>query len=308
MQRITGWAANQGTVARDVQVSGHGLHTGRRVNIRIHPEEAGHGIVFRRTLRGQTVASLAASPALRIAQPLCTALRAADGWRVRTVEHLLAALLASEIDHATVELDAEEIPILDGSAKPWLEALAASGRVGLDAPKRFVRMLAPVTVENGPTHRITVEPAEHYGLSVTNDLKGFGEMNWEGVLDPASFAREIGPSRSYGRLLWAVPAIAAGYLRGQPILRGARPSCTATIVGARVLGGLRLPHEFVRHRVLDFVGDLALLGAPLLGKVTALRPNHDMNYRLCAALLSQPHAWEWTSGTAQSTSNEEAAV
>jgi UDP-3-O-[3-hydroxymyristoyl] N-acetylglucosamine deacetylase len=146
-------------------------------------------------------------------------------------------------------------------------------------------------------HRTTMEPADHYAMSVTNDLKGFGEMNWQGIIDPASFATDIAPSRSYGRLRWALPAILFGYLRGQPILRGARPSCTATIVGADVIGGMRLPMEFVRHRVLDLVGDLALLGAPLLGKVTALRPSHEMNYRLCAALLAQPDAWEWATTT-----------
>jgi len=212
---------------------------------------------------------------------------------VRTVEHLLAALLACQIDHATVEIDAEEVPILDGSAQPWLQAIEACGRLPLDAPKRFLRILKTVAVEDGGMHRTIIEPADHYAMSVTNDLKGFGEMNWQGIIDPVSFASDIAPSRSYGRLRWAVPAILFGYLRGQPILRGARPSCTATIVGSGVIGGMRLPMEFVRHRVLDLIGDLALLGAPLLGKVTALRPSHEMNYRLCAALLARPDAWEW---------------
>jgi UDP-3-O-[3-hydroxymyristoyl] N-acetylglucosamine deacetylase len=265
--------------------------------VRVQPEDVGHGIVFRRMRGAKQLALLPASAALRLAQPLCTALQDADGWRVRTVEHLLAALLACQIDHATVEIDAEEVPILDGSALPWLQAIEACGRLPLDAPKRFLRVLKTIMVENGHMHRTTMEPADHYAMSVTNDLKGFGEMNWQGIIDPASFATDIAPSRSYGRLRWALPAILFGYLRGQPILRGARPSCTATIVGADVIGGMRLPMEFVRHRVLDLVGDLALLGAPLLGKVTALRPSHEMNYRLCAALLAQPDAWEWATTT-----------
>lgn len=288
-----GWASNQGTLARELRLYGRGLHTGKRVNVRVHPERVGHGIVFRRMRGGQQLALLPASAALRLGQPLCTALQNADGWRVRTVEHLLAALLACQIDHATVEIDAEEVPILDGSAQPWLQAIEACGRLPLDAPKRFLRILKTVAVEDGGMHRTIIEPADHYAMSVTNDLKGFGEMNWQGIIDPASFASDIAPSRSYGRLRWAVPAILFGYLRGQPILRGARPSCTATIVGSGVIGGMRLPMEFVRHRVLDLIGDLALLGAPLLGKVTALRPSHEMNYRLCAALLARPDAWEW---------------
>ncbi|OCS47902.1 UDP-3-O-acyl N-acetylglycosamine deacetylase [Ralstonia pickettii] len=297
MTAAHGWAADQGTLARELRLSGHGLHTGQRVNVRVLPEDVGHGIVFRRMRGGRQLAVLPASASLRLAQPLCTALQDADGWRVRTVEHLLAALLAAQIDHATVEIDAEEVPILDGSAQPWLQAIEACGRLPLGVPKRFLRILDTITVEDDPMHCTTVAPADHYEVSVTNDLKGFGEMTWQGVIDPASFANDIAPSRSYGRLRWALPAIFFGYLRGTPILRGARPSCTATIVGTNVIGGMRLPMEFVRHRVLDLIGDLALLGAPLQGKVTALRPSHEMNYRLCAALLDRPSAWEWATTT-----------
>ncbi|MFJ1253076.1 UDP-3-O-acyl N-acetylglycosamine deacetylase [Cupriavidus sp. CuC1] len=294
MTGVTGWQASQGTLARDLVIAGHGLHTGRRVNVRIRPAGTGHGIVFRRVRDGQILAELPAAPGLRLAQPLCTALQAGNGLRVRTVEHLLAALLACEIDHATVELDAEEVPILDGSALPWIQAIQACGRTALPEPKRFLRVLRRLTVADGEMRELVIEPAARYELQVTNDLKGFGVLSWQGEINPERFASEIAPSRSYGRLKWAIPTIAFGYLRGKPILRGARPSCTATIVGGSVLGGMRLPEEFVRHRALDLIGDLALLGAPLLARVTALRPSHEMNYRLCSALLAQPDAWEWT--------------
>jgi UDP-3-O-[3-hydroxymyristoyl] N-acetylglucosamine deacetylase len=294
---VAGWQRTQGTLARELAMAGHGLHTGRRVNVRIEPGEVGQGIVFRRTRANRVLGEIAATPNARVAQPLCTALQAPDGLRVRTVEHLLAALLACEIDHATVVLDAEEVPILDGSATPWIEAIDACGRRALAAPKRFLRVLRPVTVSDGAERHLTIEPAQRYEVQVRNDLKGFGEMCWEGVVDPAGFAREIAPSRSYGRLKWAIPVIAFGYLRGTPILRGARPSCTATIVGNSVLGNMRLPDEFVRHRVLDLVGDLALMGAPLLARVTACRPSHEMNYRLSSTLLAQTDAWEWAEVT-----------
>ncbi|WP_186102037.1 UDP-3-O-acyl N-acetylglycosamine deacetylase [Burkholderia gladioli] len=295
-----GWQASEGTLAAELALDGHGLHTGRRVRVRILPAQgdtpATRGIRFRRLEGGRELASFGVDPALRRAQPLCTMLLHPDGVGVRTVEHLLAALLASEIDHALVELDAEEIPILDGSASPWLAAIRACGRRALAAPKRFIRVLRPLTVadgEGGARREMRIEPAPRYELSVRNDLKGFGEMHWSGAITPAAFAAEIAPSRSYGRVKWAVPAILAGYLRGVPILRGARPSCTASIVGSRVLGGLRVPDEFVRHRVLDLVGDLAMAGAPLLARVTALRPSHEMNFQLVDALLSTPDAWEW---------------
>lgn len=296
MRPLPGWAPTEGTLARELCVAGHGLHTGRRVQVRIRPvTESGHGIVFRRVHGGREVMTLPASPELREAQPLCTMLRAPNGLGVRTVEHLLAALLMCGIDHGVVELDAEEVPILDGSAMPWIEAIDACGRTALARPKRFIRVLKPVVVGDGEgTHRrMCVEPASRYQLSVRNDLKGFGDMHWEGELTPAVFVSEIAPARSYGRVKWALPAIVAGYVRRVPILRGARFSCTASIVGNRVIGGMRVPGEFVRHRVLDLVGDLALAGAPLLGRVTALRPSHEMNYRLLAALLADRDAWEW---------------
>ncbi len=298
-----GWQASEGTLARPLELSGRGLHTGRRVNVRILPAGAAaldgerHGIVFRRVHKGQSLGTVAADPSLRQGQPLCTMLRANDGLGVRTVEHLLASLLACEIDHAIVELDAEEVPILDGSAQPWIDAIRACGRTDLPQAKRFFRVLKAVTVVDGEgaaRREMRVEPADVYALSVhNNDLKGFGDMEWRGSLTPRAFADEIASSRSYGQIKWAVPAIVVGYLRGWPILRGARLSCTAAIVGKRVVGGLRQPDEFVRHRVLDLVGDLALVGAPLLGHVTARRPTHEMNYRLLAALLGTPGACEW---------------
>ncbi|AIO65920.1 UDP-3-O-acyl N-acetylglycosamine deacetylase [Burkholderia oklahomensis] len=299
MSAPAGWQAREGTLARELALSGHGLHTGRRVRVRILPADGrarARGVAFRRMQDGRELATLAADPALRRAQPLCTMLRNADGVGVRTVEHLLASLLACEIDHATVELDAEEVPILDGSARPWVDALRACGRAALPAPKRFIRVLRPVVATEGDgaaRREMRIEPAARYELSVRNDLKGFGDMHWRGVLTPAVFAAEIAPSRSYGRVKWAIPAIVGGYLRGVPILRGARPSCTASIVGSRVVGGLRQPDEFVRHRVLDLIGDLALAGAPLLGRVSAFRPSHEMNFRLVEKLLSTQGAWEW---------------
>ncbi|MCM3755029.1 UDP-3-O-acyl-N-acetylglucosamine deacetylase, partial [Bacillus licheniformis] len=184
MSAPTGWATRQGTLARPLTIDGHGLHTGRRVGVRIlpaHPEDGVTGIVFRRVEHGRTLATLPVDPALRRAQPLCTMLRNADGIGVRTIEHLLASLLACEIDHAIVELDAEEVPILDGSATPWVDAIRACGRVALDAPKRFIRVLRPIVVTDGDgdqRREMRIEPAPRYELSVRNDLRGFGDMHW----------------------------------------------------------------------------------------------------------------------------------
>jgi UDP-3-O-[3-hydroxymyristoyl] N-acetylglucosamine deacetylase len=243
MNKPSGWCANEGTLARALMITGHGLHTGRNVQVRVLPREAGAGqggILFKRMRDGQMLAELAVSPQVRHAQPLCTALKNAEGTTVRTVEHLLAALLACEIDHAVVELDAEEVPILDGSAAPWISAIRACGRTSLAARKRFIRVLKSVEVSDGTGNarrELRLDPSSGYGFRVRDEMKGFDEFEWRGELTPAVFASEIAASRSYGRIKWAVPAIAAGYLSGQPILRGARISCTAAIVGKRVLGG-----------------------------------------------------------------------
>ncbi len=307
MIALDGWSAKQGTLARELVIEGRGLHTGRHVRVSVLPvhDISGahevHGIRFRRTdLSGASDAGaeIPVDPALRWAQPLCTMLRTESAVGVRTVEHLLAALVMCEIDHAVVALDAEELPILDGSATPWVDAIRACGRVELDRPKRFLRVLKPVTVESGgrgPKREMRIEPAPCYEVDVTNDLKGFGGMTWSGELTPRVFADEIAPSRSYGRIKWALPAMLAGYLKRTPILRGARLSCTASIVGSRVIGGMRMPDEFVRHRVLDLVGDMAMAGGPLLGRIRALRPCHEMNHRLVSALLSDRSAWRWES-------------
>jgi len=299
MRAPDGWSLHEGTLARTLTLSGHGLHTGKRVNLRIlRAEPNGRcGIVFRRMHEGRVLGEIAVSPALRRAQPLCTMLENIDGVRVRTVEHLLAALVACEIDCTIVELDAEEVPILDGSARPWIDAIRACGRIALPRSKRFVRVLREIKIGDGIGTRdersMSIEPSAAYEMTVRNDLKGFGDLGWSGAITPASFAGEIAPARSYGRVKWAIPAILAGYARGMPILRGARLSCTAAIVGSRVLGGMRVPDEFVRHRVLDLVGDMALAGAPLLGRITAFRPSHEMNYRLIATLLATRDAWNW---------------
>ncbi|CAB3782068.1 UDP-3-O-acyl N-acetylglycosamine deacetylase [Pararobbsia alpina] len=311
MRGPAGWRTHEGTLARELQLEGHGLHTGRKVRVRILPADprtTSSGIVFRRVRAGKVLAEIPVDPWLRRGQPLCTMLQAPNGMGVRTVEHLLASLLTCEIDHAVVELDAEEVPILDGSAMPWIDAIRACGRVALPRAKRFIRVLREVTVTTGEgsqLHQLTIEPAGHYEVSVSNNLKGFGDLHWEGAITPDTFALQIASSRSYGRLKWAVPAIVAGYLRGTPILRGARPSCTATIVGKGVWGGLRTPDEFVRHRVLDLVGDMAMAGAPLLGRVTALRPSHEMNFRLVSKLLATPDAWEWAEFQAEDQLIEE---
>lgn len=280
----------QSTLGRPFTVTGRGLHTNGRVRVTVSPAPPGCGVVFMRTDRDTQAP---ADWRRRVSQPLCTALRCEDGVSlVRTVEHLLSALSALEVDNARVELDAEELPIFDGSASAWCEAVAAAGRVEQpDAPRTYLRVLAPVEVVDGG-RRLAVSPAERLEVDGALRLSHFPPMRWAGAVTPQSYVRELAPARSFGRVKWALPAKLWSHVTGRPLLRGATPRTVAAVVGGRVIGGMRFPDEFVRHRLLDLVGDLALLGAPVLGRLAGRDIGHELNHALAAKLMATPAAWE----------------
>lgn len=286
----------EATLAGAFALAGPGLHTGGRVTARVEPAASGRGVVFRLPRAGGRVgtATVAADWRNRVPAELCTALRAPDGTVLRTVEHLLAALSAHRIDNAEVVLDGPELPILDGSALPWCEAIVAAGRSEQATPRRYLRVLRPVEVlgdDRALRFLPPDRPEDGLVLEVSLGLAGFGEMAWRGRVDPAGFRAEIAPSRSFGRLKWALPAKLYGLATRRPLLRGAGLCNTAAIVGGRVIGGMRLPAEPVRHRALDIVGDLALAGLPILARVEARRPGHDLNHAALAHLMRRPDAW-----------------
>ncbi|WP_308444988.1 UDP-3-O-acyl-N-acetylglucosamine deacetylase [Methylobacterium bullatum] len=283
----------QATLSASVRLTGYGLHTGRRVTVTVAPAGDDHGIVFRRDLgRGRTV-DVPALWTFRETQPLCTALRSPHGPLVRTVEHLLAALYAHRIDNALVSLDAEELPIFDGGALPWCEGLRASGRTESDAQLRSIRVLRPVEVRQD--HRtLRIAPADALHLSGRLELSRFDPMHWSGTITPEVFTEQLAPSRSFGRAKWAIPAKIYGMLLRKPLLRGANLSSTACIVGGQIIGGMTVPDEPVRHRMLDLIGDLALAGYPILGRIEAAHTGHELNHALVAALMNDPAAWELT--------------
>lgn len=283
----------QTTLAESFDRAGHGLHTGRFVNVRVSPAGADHGIVFRRRLKGGRVADVPASWRYRESQPLCTALRSPEGVLVRTVEHLLAALSALRIDNALVELDAEEMPIFDGSASPWCAAIRDAGRVEVGGFRRVLRVLRPVTVERAQ-RSICIEPGEGLRVSGHVSLAYFGPLTWCGLITPESFRTEIAPSRSFGRYRRALLGRLYGFLARKPLLQGCGPHSAALLFRGRVIGGMRFADEPVRHRVLDVIGDLALAGHPIEGCVTAAHTGHELNHALVAKLMADPAAWELT--------------
>ena len=280
----------EATLKAPFSAEGVGLHTGKTSRVTVRPAPPDHGVVFRRTVDG-AAHDVKAIWTNRRSRPLCTALQSGEGPLVRTVEHLLAALAANAIDNALIEIDGEEVPILDGSAEPWCGLIAEVGRVEQAFPRRYIRVLEPVRHRNG-VHKQRIEPAPAYVVFASVTLSHFGRIRWEGAIDAESFRAELAPSRSFGRVKWALPGKILGLFLREPVLRGANAGNTAALWGKTAIGGLRFPDEPVRHRALDMVGDLALAGRPIIGRHWGLRPGHEHNFGLLNALMTTPEAWE----------------
>lgn len=281
---------NEATLGGAFEGEGIGLHTGKVSKVRVLPAPEGHGRVFRRLVKGVAHDVPALWPNRR-SRPLCTALQVGDGPLVRTVEHLLAALSAHAVDNALIEIEGEELPIFDGSAEPWCARIREAGRIEQNRARRYLRIVKRVRHHVGPRKQ-TVEPAPAFELRSSITLSNFGQLRWEGLVDAETFDRELAVSRSFGRMRWAIVGRIAGLFRREPLLRGASSDTIAALVGKSAVGGLRFPDEPVRHRALDVVGDLALAGLPIVGRVVAIRPGHEENYALLEKLMTAPNAWE----------------
>jgi UDP-3-O-[3-hydroxymyristoyl] N-acetylglucosamine deacetylase len=295
-----GWNTQQGVLAGEARISGRGLHTGKSVGVRLLPPQGKKpGIIFRRVKNGEVLAGIPAGLGRWRRYPLCSTLAADNGLLARTVEHLLAALLMCEIDGAIVEMDAEELPILDGGSSAWVENILQCGRAALAPPKRFIRIVRPYAYRFGDTAVYSVSPCSAgepaYAVDIGVREPGMPPARWRCALTPELFRKEIAPARTYGNPLWALPALAGGLLTGVPVLRGMRPGVCAALLNGRVIGGMKVPDECLRHRLLDMIGDFALAGAPVLGVITVTQPSHRRNHKFMRTLLRQPGTWEWAS-------------
>ena len=281
--------AHQHTLAGPVRCSGVGLHTGRPIGIQIRPGPPDSGVSMRRT-------DLPGAPAIPATwthateTPLCTTL--ADGeTRIATVEHLLAAMAGLGVDNAVVEVDGPEVPIMDGSAAPFVFLIECAGLVAQPAVRRAIRLTRTVEVSDG-ARSAALGPAPS-GLTVdfevAFDSPAIGRQARVAELDPTAFKRDLARARTFGFLAEVDQLRAAGLALGGSL------DNAVVIDGDRVLndGGLRYPDEFVRHKILDSVGDLFLAGAPIIGRFTGRRTGHALNSRLLAAVFADPDAWIW---------------
>jgi UDP-3-O-[3-hydroxymyristoyl] N-acetylglucosamine deacetylase len=286
--------AGRRTLKTAIGCVGVGLHGGRRVTLTLRPAAAGTGILFRRSDLGIDI------PARfdRVVDTrLCTALVAEDApqARIGTVEHVMAALAGTGVTDAIVELDGAEVPILDGSAAPFVFLIDCAGTVALGTPAPVVEVLKRIRVEEGEAFA-ELHPARESGFDVALTIDfpatAIGRQHLALRVTPASFRAALADARTF------TLAEEIARLRAAGLAQGGSLDNAVVVDGPLVLnpGGLRRPDEFVRHKMLDVVGDLALAGATMSGRFVGHRSGHALNNRLLRALFADRGAWRLSEG------------
>ena len=279
----------QRTLRTAIKTTGVGLHTGVRVDLTLRPAAPDTGVVFHRVDLAPPVAIPA--DARHVGDTRLSSTLKRDGASVSTVEHILSALAGLGIDNLHIDIAGPEIPIMDGSAGPFVFLLQSAGIVEQDAPKRFLRVLAPVEVRDGDKWA-RFDPFNGFKLDFTIDFPHpvFGSENRHVVIDFAehSYVKEVARARTFGFMQDVEAMRAAGLALGGSLQNA------VVLDDFRVLNaeGLRYDNEFVKHKVLDAIGDLYLLGRPLIGQYTAFKSGHGLNNALARALLARPDAFE----------------
>jgi UDP-3-O-[3-hydroxymyristoyl] N-acetylglucosamine deacetylase len=273
-------------------MTGVGLHSGRKVTLTLRPAAANTGVIYRRTDLNPPVDFPADPESIRDTM-LCTALVNDDGVRISTVEHLNAALAGVGIDNVVIEVDAPEIPIMDGSASPFVYLLQSAGIEELNTAKKFIRIKKPVRIEDGDKWA-EIRPYNGFRLDFTIDFNHPAIESDDQKLvfefSSQSFIKDISRARTFGFMR------DFEYLQSQNLCLGGSFDCAIVLDDYRILNedGLRFENEFVTHKVLDAVGDLYMCGHSILGELSAYKPGHALNNQLLRAVLADQEAWEWT--------------
>ncbi len=282
----------QHTLRAPAHFEGVGIHSGRGVRVQVRPSAVDTGISFIRTDITDRDNRLRARADAVCDTRLGTVIGNGAGVTVSTIEHLMAALAAFGIDNAVVELDESEIPIMDGSAAPFVRLLDRVGRRPQGAPRRFLEVLEPIAVAEGEK-RVKLIPAAAFEVAfeITFPSQAIGRQSVDLVIDEQIFRDQLADCRTFGF------AQEVDALRAAGLARGGSLDNVVVIQGDGILNpeGLRRPDEFVRHKVVDAIGDLYLLGAPLLGRYEGVRAGHAMNNALARAVIAAPSAWRMVS-------------
>jgi UDP-3-O-[3-hydroxymyristoyl] N-acetylglucosamine deacetylase len=265
------------------------LHSGRKVTLSLRPAQADYGIRFQRAdLQGIDIPANVGHVGQ---QQLQTGL-AVDGASVETVEHLLAALRGLGIDNVRVQLNQAEVPIMDGSAAPWVYLIQDAGIKELGVPRKTMQVLRPLQIQHGDK-RIALYPSETFKItySISFDHPMLRHQQKTMVVDERTFVDEIAPARTFGFLK------EVEMLRQRGLALGGSLENAIILGETGVLNPLRFEDEFVRHKMLDVIGDLALVGHPILGHLVVHRGGHALHTALAAELLRQPDAWRLVDDT-----------
>lgn len=290
---------NQITIQRPVEIDGVGLHTAVRSRLRLLPAPADTGIVFRRVDLDNFEIKAHVHNVARVSY--ATSLMR-QGVLLSTTEHVLAALYSCGVDNVYIELDALEVPILDGSAKPFIDLLAQAGTRRLRRRRRYIRVLKPLEFSDGD-RRIGIYPAEEFRVHCFVEYRhpAVGAQEVEIVVGRDSFCRELAPARTFG----FVKDFAG--LQGMGLIRGGSLENAIVLDDQSVMNGpLRFPDEFGRHKALDLIGDLALVGRPLQARVFAHKAGHALHTQLVTRLLADRSLW--TESTLQGPASPETSA
>ncbi|EGT3622570.1 UDP-3-O-acyl-N-acetylglucosamine deacetylase [Morganella morganii] len=280
----------QRTLKRIVQATGVGLHTGKKVTLTMRPAPANTGIIYRRTDLNPPVDFPADAKSVRDTM-LCTCLVNEDNVRISTVEHLNAALAGLGIDNLVIEVDAAEIPIMDGSASPFVFLLLDAGIEELNSAKKFLRLKETVRVEDGDKWA-ELSPFNGFSLDFTIDFNhpaiDSSTQRYAMNFSAENFVRDISRARTFGFMR------DIEYLQSKGLCLGGSFDCAIVVDDYRVLNedGLRFEDEFVRHKMLDAIGDLFMCGHNIIGAFTAFKSGHALNNKLLQAVLAKESAWE----------------
>ena len=283
------------TIQRPVETNGVGLHTAVKSSVRLVPAPADTGIVFRRVDLDNFEIEAHVRNVARVSY--ATSLMR-QGVLLSTTEHLLAALYSCGVDNVYVEIDALELPILDGSSKPFIELLAQAGTRKLRRQRRYIRVVKPLEFSDGD-RRIGIYPADEFRVHcfVDYDHPAVGPQEVEMVVDRESFSRELAPARTFGFMQDFSGLQAMGLIRG-----GSIENAIVLDQDSILNGPLRFPDEFGRHKALDLIGDLALVGRPLKARIVAHKAGHALHTQLVTRLLADRSLWTETTEKQDGTS------
>jgi UDP-3-O-[3-hydroxymyristoyl] N-acetylglucosamine deacetylase len=281
-------SAFQHTLQGPAIFAGVGVHTGAYTRVSVRPAPTDFGIVFVRIDVTDRDNRVPVSGEAVTKTQLGTVIENAAGVSVSTIEHLMAALVMLGVDNAIVELDGPEMPIMDGSALPFVQILDRAGRRPQDAPRRYIEILEPIEFVDGDK-RASLTPADQFEIAfeISFPSAAIGRQRIDMAMDERAFRTQLADCRTFGFLH------EVEHLRSIGLARGGSMENAVVIEGDRILNpeGLRRPDEFVRHKALDAIGDLYVLGAPILGRFEGVLAGHAINNQLVRALLANPRAW-----------------